>query len=98
MNRDTVCNVAAVHNGRALETMICAGSVAANAGAICDSTRGGGIYCNGNFTGIASSGFGCGVVNTPGLFTQVSYEDRKTNYYRHDVTCLFISHKHLHGC
>lgn len=47
------------------------GSLLAGPG-ICESTRGGGIYCFGNFTGIATSGDGCGVANSPGIYTQVS--------------------------
>lgn len=51
--------------------MLCAGVVTNNQG-ICPSTRGGGIYCNGIFAGIASTGLGCGQAGSPGLYTQVS--------------------------
>lgn len=47
------------------------GSMGAGSG-ICDATIGGGVYCNGNFTGIASFGTGCGAANNPGVFIQVS--------------------------
>lgn len=47
------------------------GTVGAGSG-ICDSTVGGGLYCFGNFTGIATSGAGCGLANSPGIYTQVS--------------------------
>lgn len=71
-NRDTVCNQA--HLGRVLETMFCAGGLGAGSG-ICASTIGGGIYCFGNFTGIASSGAAvqCGAANSPGIYTQVRH-------------------------
>lgn len=46
------------------------GTVAATSG-ICESTIGGGIYCSGNFTGIASDGATCGTVNSPSVYTQV---------------------------
>jgi len=73
LNRDTGCNTAAAHNGRVLETMICAATAVANTG-ICASTRGGGIYCNGQLTGIASQGLGCGEINSPaGVYTQVRH-------------------------
>lgn len=69
-SRDGICNTAGNHNGCALETMLCAGITGAGQG-ICNSTRGGGIYCDGIFAGIASSGLGCGIADSPGLYTQV---------------------------
>jgi len=73
LNRDTACNANNVHNGRVLETMSCAGAIPGTNSGICPSTRGGGIYCNGIFTGIASSGLGCGAANSPGVYTQVRH-------------------------
>lgn len=71
LNRDSVCNLAINHNGGVLEPMTCAGSVAL-AGGICESNRGGGLYCNNILVGITSFGFGCGTVaNSPGVYTQV---------------------------
>lgn len=70
LNRDTQCNAVDVHNGRVLETMICAGSALPGQG-ICDRTRGGGLYCNGILTGVASDGLGCGIINSPGVYAQV---------------------------
>jgi trypsin len=70
LNRDIPCNEQINHNGRVLGTMICAGVTTAASG-ICPSTRGGGLYCNGNLTGIASSGFGCSTANSPGIYTEV---------------------------
>lgn len=72
LNRDTGCNVEAIHNGRVLESMFCAGTTAATSG-ICATTIGGGIYCNGNFTGIATSGDQCGTANSPSIYTQVRH-------------------------
>lgn len=72
LNRDSVCNTPAVHNGQLREPMICAGHVTAVEGGICESTRGGGLYCNNILVGVASFGFGCGTVaNQPGVYTQV---------------------------
>lgn len=52
--------------------MICAGSPINSEGGMCASTRGGGLYCNGLFVGVASFGFGCGAQpSTPGVYTQV---------------------------
>lgn len=71
INRDA-CNVPVVHNGQVREPMVCAGSMLTNQGGICESTRGGGLYCNNHLVGIASFGFGCGtVINQPGVYTQV---------------------------
>ncbi|KAJ6643593.1 Anionic trypsin-2 [Pseudolycoriella hygida] len=72
LNRATGCNAATVHNGRVLESMLCGGVLGANSG-ICPSTIGGGLYCFGNFTGIATSGTGCGAANSPGIYTQVRH-------------------------
>jgi len=71
LNRDTVCNAVANHAGSVSETMICAGNPLTTPG-ICDSTIGGGIYCNGIFSGIATSGAVCGgTLNSPGIYTQL---------------------------
>lgn len=73
LNRDTGCNAEANHNGRVLESMFCAGVLTAASG-ICPTTIGGGIYCNGNFTGIATDGNPeCGLVNSPSIYTQVRH-------------------------
>ncbi|XP_037030315.1 trypsin-like [Bradysia coprophila] len=72
LNRDTGCNLETVHSGSVLESMFCAGTLAATSG-ICNTTIGGGIYCNGAFTGIATSGENCGSLNTPGIYTQVRH-------------------------
>lgn len=80
LNRDA-CNAPAVHNGQVRETMVCAGSLAINTGGICESTRGGGLYCNNLLVGITSFGFGCGIVaNQPGVYTQVREWDFIFNY------------------
>lgn len=72
LNRDNVCNLAINHNGLILESMLCAGTVAVNAGGICEANRGGGLYCNNVLVGIVSFGFGCGTIgNSPGVYTQV---------------------------
>lgn len=81
LNRDTVCNIPAVHNGQVREPMICAGNVAINTGGLCESTRGGGLYCNNVLVGIASFGFGCGTIaNQPGVYTQARDLDCFENY------------------
>lgn len=69
MNRD-VCNAVGIHVGRVGESMLCAGNVAANIG-VCPATQGGGLYCNNQFVGILTGGFGCGSANSPGIYTQV---------------------------
>lgn len=56
---------------RIVQLNLLTGDLLATSG-ICDSTRGGGLYCFGNFTGIASSGTLCGQINQPGVYTQVS--------------------------
>lgn len=76
INRDT-CNAVAVHMGRVHESMLCAGTLAANNQGVCATTQGGGLICNQNnnqnmFVGILTGGFGCGAANSPGIYTQVS--------------------------
>lgn len=63
------------------------GTLAAGSG-ICNSTLGGGIYCLGNFTGIASSGSACGLANSPAVYTQVSiwYIDNNTDHKLRNAT------------
>lgn len=74
LNRNAVCNSQANFNGRVRESMMCAGSAINSEGAMCSSTRGGGLYCNNLFVGVASFGFGCGVQPyTPGVYTQVFF-------------------------
>ena len=81
LSRTTVCNAAPNHGGRVLDSMMCAGTVLAGQGGTCNSTRGGGLYCNGLYTGIASFGFGCGAANNPGIYTQVIYEQYNKNHF-----------------
>lgn len=35
--------------------------------------KGGGLFCNDEFTGILSNGIGCGAANQPGVYTQVRF-------------------------
>lgn len=67
------CNVAAQHAGEIRDSMLCAGleMPAINTPAICQSTRGAGLFCSGRFVGVASFGYGCGESNIPGVYTQV---------------------------
>ncbi|XP_001862766.2 trypsin alpha-3 [Culex quinquefasciatus] len=65
------CNVANVHNNRVLSTMICAGSIPANANTVCQGNIGGGLFCNGQLTGVLSFGLACGAANQPGVYIDV---------------------------
>lgn len=73
LNRDQVCNTVAVHTGRVGESMLCAGSTAANNGA-CPAAHGGGLICNNQLTGVLTGAFACGAINSPPIFTQVNAE------------------------
>ncbi|XP_062542389.1 trypsin-like [Armigeres subalbatus] len=59
-------------NGMVQQSMICARG-ATNNNAMCLANRGGGLYCDGRLTGIASFGFGCGQNASTTVFTQVRY-------------------------
>ncbi|XP_058446580.1 transmembrane protease serine 9-like [Malaya genurostris] len=65
------CNVATVHNNRVLPTMICAGSITAIANTVCQGNNGGGLYCNGELTGVLSFGLACGAANQPGVYIDI---------------------------
>ncbi|XP_065089604.1 trypsin alpha-3-like [Ochlerotatus camptorhynchus] len=65
------CNAANVHANRVLSTMICAGSIPATANTVCQGNTGGGLYCNGQLTGVLSFGFACGAANNPGVYIDV---------------------------
>ncbi|XP_058823236.1 trypsin alpha-3-like [Topomyia yanbarensis] len=65
------CNVATVHNNRVLPTMICAGSIAATPNTACQGNIGGGLYCNGQLTGVLSFGLACGAANQPGVYIDI---------------------------
>ncbi|XP_058061607.1 trypsin alpha-3-like [Anopheles bellator] len=65
------CNAANVHNNRVQGTMICAGALAATANSVCLGNMGGGLYCNGQLTGVLAFGLGCGVANQPGVYIDV---------------------------
>jgi len=90
LNRN-VCNAANVHQGRVLDHMICAGSVAATSGA-CTGNLGGPLFCFTNnwwqLTGILSFGINCGSVNSPGVYTQVRFFETwiNTQLTRTDAT------------
>ncbi|XP_055616972.1 serine protease 1-like [Toxorhynchites rutilus septentrionalis] len=66
-----VCNAANVHANRVLSTMICAGSVAATPNTVCQGNAGGGLFCNGQLTGVLSFGMGCGAANQPGVYIDI---------------------------
>lgn len=74
LNRDQ-CNGAAIHAGRVLETMVCAGGLANNAAqAICNGNLGGGLFCNDELVGILSLSTGCAANQIrPPVFTQVRF-------------------------
>lgn len=62
------------------------------ASGICPTTIGGGIYCNGNFTGIATFGNpDCGLVNSPSIYTQVSLTISISLIAYINCGCAFIS-------
>lgn len=71
VNRDT-CNALPTNFGRISENMICAGILTAGAG-VCAINRGASLYCEGQLAGVLSSGFGCGAINMPGVYTQVRF-------------------------
>ncbi|XP_055525137.1 trypsin alpha-3-like [Wyeomyia smithii] len=85
LNRDT-CDALAVHFGRIEESMICAGVVTAGPG-VCASNMGTGLFCDGQVAGILSTGFGCGVANNPGVYTQVRFYQNwiQQQYQRQDI-------------
>lgn len=67
-----------MHRGRVLDHMMCAGTVAANAPSVCIGNLGGGLFCpvrqnEWQLTGVLSFGIGCGLANTPGVYTQVRF-------------------------
>ncbi|XP_037030316.1 trypsin alpha-3-like [Bradysia coprophila] len=70
------CNGPNVHRGLVLDNMICAGSLTVTP-SVCTGNLGGGLFCQvGNewqLTGVLSFGIGCGVINTPGVYTQVRF-------------------------
>ncbi|XP_055587686.1 trypsin alpha-3-like [Uranotaenia lowii] len=65
------CNAANVHQNRVLTTMICAGSIPANANTVCQGNIGGGLFCNGQLTGVLTFGLACGGANQPGVYIDV---------------------------
>lgn len=71
-NRDKQCNSNENHAGRVLENMLCAGNAQQpETMAVCESNRGGGLYCNNQLTGVLSFGLDCGKTKKPGVYTQV---------------------------
>ncbi|XP_058053234.1 trypsin-like [Anopheles bellator] len=65
------CNAANVHNNRVQSTMICAGSLAASENSACLGNMGGGLYCNGELSGVLAFGLGCGAANQPSVYIDV---------------------------
>ncbi|KXJ70215.1 hypothetical protein RP20_CCG024469 [Aedes albopictus] len=65
------CNAANVHANRVLSTMLCAGSIAASTDTVCQGNIGGGLYCNGQLTGVLSFGITCATANNPGVYIDV---------------------------
>nr|XP_029713871.1 anionic trypsin-1-like [Aedes albopictus] len=65
------CNAANVHANRVLSTMLCAGSITANANTVCQGNIGGGLYCNGELTGVLTFGLTCAAANNPGVYIDV---------------------------
>lgn len=68
------CNAAGMANpNRALESMMCAGQIAAG-GAVtqttCTGNIGGALYCGNQVAGILVLGTGCGATNAPGIYIQ----------------------------
>ncbi|KAL9692350.1 hypothetical protein quinque_000115 [Culex quinquefasciatus] len=66
----TACQT--MFQGMIRDSMMCAAAAQANQG-MCVANRGGGLYCNGRLTGVASFGFGCAANSTATVFTQVRY-------------------------
>lgn len=70
------CNGPTVHRGLILDNMICAGTLAATP-TVCTGNVGGGLFCQVNnvweLTGVLSFGVACGLVNSPGVYTQVRF-------------------------
>lgn len=56
--------------------MICAGTVTATP-SVCRGNLGGGLFCpvrnSWQLTGVLSFGIGCGITNSPGVYTQVRF-------------------------
>nr|XP_019543396.2 chymotrypsin-1-like [Aedes albopictus] len=67
-----------VFNGMIQSPMICTRTSAQNQ-ALCVPNRGGGLYCGGKLSGIASFGFGCGANDTATVFTQIRYYEQWIN-------------------
>ncbi|XP_055525138.1 transmembrane protease serine 11D-like [Wyeomyia smithii] len=77
VNDRDICNNPAMHAGRVLESMICAGNTATSTGAApCTGNLGTGLYCNRQLVGILSFGLNCGAANDPPVFTQVRNYER----------------------
>lgn len=70
------CNAPDIHRGLVLDNMICAGGLLTTP-SLCTGNLGGGLFCEVNhtwqLTGILSFGVGCGVNNSPGVYTQVRF-------------------------
>lgn len=62
--------------------MICAGTLGATP-SVCTGNLGGGLFCQisdmWQLTGVLSFGVGCGIANTPGVYTQVRFFDAWIN-------------------